>query len=310
MKRRSFAILTIALLLVPIIMACAEQKNIRVNNRVSFSEVKPVTYHYIKKAALVLKKTATTPFRQQMENLYLDALAQEILKKTGSLVLETYQDQQLPDFLRSADPFATAESRTSVLSKARLQGYFALIEGRVINVSTEQKTTGIFWFRKVRYFLTVTLSVDVYDPVTSAKYASLVQSETVKIKSGQYDDFKRGGQNPIAELNEAIADLSETLGEEAADAVIENPWMTSIVQVQNGQVILGTGPASKLGKGDLLTVFEGRQKEQGSDGQIYTIPGYKVAEIKIAGFTGNAAFANLPSNADIQPGDIVVRVEQ
>lgn len=310
MIRRSFAIMTIALLLVSIIMACAEQKNIRVNHRVSFSEVKLGTDGYTKKAALVLKRTTPTPLWQHMENIFIDALARKVGENGSRLILETEQGQRLPDFLRSADLFVTAESRTSALSKARQQGYFALIEARIINVSAEQKNTGIFMFRKVRFFLTITLSVDVYDPVTFAKYASLVQSETVKVKSDQYDDFTQGGQNVIPELDETIAVLSKDIGAEAADVIMENPWITAVVQVQGGQVILGAGPTSGLRQGDLLTVFEGRQEEQGPDGLIYTIPGYKVAEIKIAGFAGNSAFAKLPPETAIQPGDIVVRTEE
>ena len=86
--------------------------------------------------------------------------------------------------------------------------------------------------------------------------------------------------------------------------------MASIVQVQDGRALLGPGSASGLSKGDRLVVFEGRQKEQGPDGMIYITPGYKLAEIQISGFTGTHALASVPPDVDLQPGDIVVAVDE
>jgi len=305
--QRSLALTGIIVVLATVFhVSCAEQKNIRVINRLSFSEAAISTDAYIKKVAILDSIDSGNTFNGQAANTLTQTLINTVQSETDSIDLVIPQDSDFSSILRNVNIEDNPGQRSAIFSMARDQDYFAVIQAKVLSISPYQKKTGILFFRKMRSFITVTLVADTYSAVTYAKLSSIVKSETVNVDTILYEDFMAGNPNSIPEVDEAIEDLAEDLGEDAARSISDARWMTTVLDMQNGRVTLASGASAGLQKADRLVVFEGQRTESGPDGEKYVIPGYKLAEIRLGGFGGGHAYAKIGADINIKPGDIAV----
>ncbi len=310
MQRSHAFVLTIVLLVMICLVACAEQKNVRVINRLSFSEAEIASNVYRKKVAVLTRGNIENYFQGQADNLLIETLIETITSESNSIVMSTPRDNNYPEFLNNINLMDNPGQRAAILSTARTQGYFALIEARVSNFSLEQKVTGVLFFRKMRSYITVTLAMDVYCAPTFTKLSAITKSNTVKVDARVFEEFKMGSSNPIAKINDAIVDMAEGLGEEAAEAIDDARWMTVILNAEKERAILAAGQSLGLNAADWLTVFDGQRIVDGPNGEKYVIAGYKTGDIQIDGFDGNHALAKISPQSDIKPGDIAVVAEQ
>ena len=286
--------------------ACAEPLYKRVNSRQSFSEAKTIDHGYIKKAAIILEPGLNSAFGRQAEQLFFQNLVATIRANNSQLNLSTQQDAEFPSFFKGLEPAANVRQVFPVLDSARLAGFQCVLVAQLQNIVPEKKKTGGLWFRKTRYFITATVVLNVYDTITGTKIVDQSTEETVKVDVTKYEDFTEGRLFDIPEVNDMISELAERLGEEAAETVADHRWMTSVIAVDGNVVRLSADQSVGLKDGDRLSVFEGRRKVQGPEGEIYTIPGYKLANIQISGFVDNSAEAVVDGKAEIQPGDIAI----
>ncbi|MBI5063278.1 MAG: hypothetical protein HZB87_07435 [Desulfatitalea sp.] len=305
---RSFALI-VSVLAVILFSACAEVQNVRIEPRQGFSEAPVVDGNYWKKGAIALKAGAQNDFGRQSEQLLLQTLIETIDRQADRLRLLPPDDNQSPDFMKLANPFADPQSAFEFHKKARMQGFHCLLQTSVLDIRPVEKKKGIWWFRGIKYYLNVVVSLDLYDTFTAAKISSQVMEALVKINSAAYEDYQAGIPNNIEAVDEAIVDMAQEMGELAAEQIDAGRWMAVVAAVQERQVRLAAGSDAGLEEGDRLAVFEGQRIADGLNGEKFIVPGYKLADIEIVAVEANSATAQSEVPAVIRPGDIAIPAE-
>lgn len=308
---RSFWFIGIVVLAACLASACTKTQYrpeyVRTELRPSFTEVQDRSRDYLKRTAIALNTEGGGRFAGE-EALFGETLIATIRERANRLELIAPRDSGFPEFLRRPDPFVSPEANFVLSGQARAQGYHYLLQGDVLDVSTSERKTGIWWFRKTRYFMTIAVALDVYDTFTAAKVSSQVQEQTVRIQAGEYEDFLAGMPQPLSAVDGAIVRMARDLGRQAARQMMATPWKTVVTAVDREHVDLAAGEAAGLRVGDRWAVFEGRRIVDGYGGERFIAPGYRVATIRLTAVTASSARARTDDAASIQVGDIAVPI--
>ncbi|KJS33009.1 MAG: hypothetical protein VR64_03590 [Desulfatitalea sp. BRH_c12] len=304
--RRTIGLLGLILLTGFFINACAKPLYERGEQRSAYWEAPNKNGRYQKKTAIAIQTNSPGPYIREGEELLTQTMVQTIRDKGKRLLLLTAQDPGFPAALQNPDSLSTSQGAFMALQAARLQGYHCLLQAKLIGIQPDERKTGLWWFRKNRFFMTVVVALDVYDTFLGAKAASYVRQQTVQVDEGHYRAFVDGTPQAMAAVDEMIVDLSEDLGEQAAEAVEAIKWIASVADIQGQNVYLGGVQETGLRVGDRLSIYEGRRVMEGSNGEKFIVPGYKVSDILIQSLNGDTAEAVMDEAADIQPGDIAV----
>ncbi len=274
----------------------------------SIAMMKPAKGHP-KKVAIVLTRWPQTEFGRRIGDLYLNTIISAMRDEDSQLRLVSAQDPEFPDFLSVLPQSSKALDPLALARDGRRAGFNGIVTASIENVRPESKKTGLFWFRKMRYFLYFDLIFDLYDPITGAKIINQVEEASVKISEDDFESLRSGTTTGIEKLDNEIVDLGEDLGEQAAETLADQPWQTIVVKVQGTRVFLAAGNQAGLHTGARLAVFKGRSILEGQGGEKFTVPGLKIGEIVITEVNPQMAEAKAENPDAIQAGDIVVPVE-
>lgn len=129
----------------------------------------------------------------------------------------------------------------------------------------------------------------------------------VDVKSGQIIYAEEGSGEAFSEVGTVMgvgsrADYDSTLNDRALDAAIsnlasnvienllKNPWRAYVLSYEDGNYIISGGPSQGLKVGDLFDVFQqGKTVKNPQTGMDITLPGKKIAQLKIQSFVGGSA---------------------
>lgn len=297
------------LLMVPyFLFGCAGSSHKDLKPHTTLNHVNFKKNAYDQKAAIVLGATPGTAVGRQLGELYLQTLIRTIHKENHRVRLIGQQDSGFPQFLKALANSSEARNISKMAELSRAQGFQGLMRASVLEIQPTAKKTGVFWFRKTRYFITFGLSLDLYDPFSGAKLLSAVREKTIKVDLDEYEALKEQNDMTLEDLNESVADMAEDFGEEAADTFKAQPWKVSVAAVRNGRVFLASGAQAGLKVGDRLAVFQARRTIEGPEGKKFIIPGYQVGEIQVTALDDQMVEAAAGADTDIREGDIAVPI--
>jgi hypothetical protein len=303
--RGILGLLGTALAVLLLFTACAKPMYVCIEKRSCYYEVPNKSASYFKKVVITSKPGMLTYLGRQADVFLLQTLTGAMRKNNHRLILVTPGEAEYPAFMKVYHPLSMQDV-FFVAQTARQQGYHCLLQASVENIRVHDEKTGIWWFRKIRYFMTVVVSVDVFDTFTGAKISGEVQERSTKIDPDSYAGFLAGSPNSIATVQALVGEIAKNLGEQAADAIAESKWVTSVAHVGNPHISLTAGSSSGLRVGDRLSIFEGRRIIDGQEGEKFIVPGYKVGDIRITAVDKDGAQASSIGACDIRPGDIAV----
>jgi hypothetical protein len=267
---------------------------------------------HLNRMALVLTQTPDTPIGRHMGERYVQTLADTLREESRRLQLLTLQDPELPEFFANLARQATEIPDTFALSaQARMAGYNGWAAARIASIRTDEKKSGILWFRTIRYFVFFDLNLTVYDAFTGAKLFDEIVEHSLKISSDEYDAYKAGEWADLQSLDEAIVDLASDLGENAAEVLNDQPWRAAVVRVQDDRIFVSAGSLVGVSVGDRLAVLEGRRILQGQNGEKFIVPGYQVGEIEIVGVSEQQSEGKdlgREGASRIQAGDVAIAI--
>ena len=288
-----------------LLIGCAKPLYIRTEDRSSYFDAQARQTGYTKRAAIALNSGAPTQLGPRAETLLLQALTEAIRNSKSGIALAAPQDPDYPVFMKIYRPI-TGREAFSATQTARRQGYHYLVQAALENILVNEEKRGIWWFRKTRYYLTVVVALDVYDTFTGAKIIGEVREQTEKIDPDSYASFLGGAASDIAAVDALIARVAGSMGKQASRAIKSGKWICSVTEVQNLQITLAPGLSSGVRVGDRFDIYEGRRIVDGSEGEKFIAPGYKVAEVLITAVDEISARASFKGPSDIQAGDIAV----
>lgn len=255
----------------------------------------------------ILAHVPGTAVGGRIGDLYFTTLLDRIGRENRRVQLITLRDPGFPEFMQSLTTPTAPTDIYALSENARSRGFQGIISAAVLDIHPKAEENGVLWWRKTRYYVSVAVSFDMYDPCTGSKMISRVEDKTVKISQIEYEQLEKGRADLIEDLDEAVTDMAETIGEHTAEVLSGQPWKTVVADVQNNEIELAAGGLSGLSVGDRLVVFEGRRRMQGPQGEQYIVPGFKVGRITVTNVEGRAVTAiSEKPGADIAVGDIAV----
>lgn len=286
--------------------ACAKTRVQRVETRPTVSEVKIDQRGYMKKVALVLANRVQTPAGRGHGERFVRQLADTVRAEVDHVRLVTEGDTDFPPFSRAWADYVRPVVVQDVARVARQAGYQTLLRANLLAVQPSSQKEGFWLLRRERFYVTVKVILDVLDPFTAAKMASIVKERKVKLDELDYESYQAGELTTVEALDEAIDDMADELGGEAGRLIEETPWRCAIVTVRDKHLILGAGAPEGVKVGDRLSVFEGRRQLKSKNGEAFTVPGFKLGEIVIVSVNGPTSEAEMAAPLTIQPDDFAL----
>ena len=309
MLKNHFILLIALALLLTSVSGCGGSKDLTTALAPTISDIKPAK-GLKKKIGIVLTHWPQGAIGREVGGLFLKTFVDALGDEDRSLELVTAADGKLPQFLSdlTAGPSVRLDA-VQLAMQGRKAGYHGLVTAAVHDIRTFSEKTGIFWFRKLRYFISLTVALDVYDPISAGKIVGAVEEITFKINSQDYDAFQNNEPASIKALNDKVGDLAEDLAERVAETLGAQPWQSSVVDIRSDRFILPFGLSAGLRRGDRLAVFEARRILDGQQGEHFIVPGKRIAQIQIADIHEQMAEATGQNTDAVQVGDIVVPVK-
>jgi hypothetical protein len=258
--------------------------------------------------AVILSHAPQTPVGRNAGDRFFKTMLKAMRHENQKLDIISDQHEKFPDFIEAFGHHDAPLDVFAIADIARRKGYQAFLVARIISLYPESKDSGLFWWRKSRYYLTVAVSMDLYDPFTAAKIVSRVKKKTFQVTTNEYFDLwdDEAVNIKIKKLTSTLTKMAKSLGETAAEHMADQPWKTTVLHVDGPDVILADGGGSGFELQDRLDIYEGRRIIEGPNGQRYIVPGYKAGQIEITAMEGRFMRARTLGQFDISEGDLVV----
>ncbi len=184
-------------------------------------------------------------------------------------------------------------------------GISAVVSSRFSAIAIRQKDSGFLWFRKKLPFAWVSATTEVYDTETGAKYLDETFTRELKLTDESAESIRKGEISSVPAVEKAVFEILQETAEAVCDAVIRKPWKGYIAKVSGETLTLSSGSLSGLSAGRVLKVYEPGQRIQGSEGQIFLLPGKKIGEIRITSVSSDSAEAVATSGGGFQVDNVV-----
>lgn len=297
----------VAVALTGTLLGCGGSAKKELSQNQTMLFIKPVN-GYVKKVAMVQMPLPVAEFDRNAGNLFFQTLATTLRKESDDLNLRTAEGEGFPEFMAALPRSGRAINAATLALAGRQNGYNGLIIAALHNMRSVAYKSGMFWFRKTRYRLIFEVSLDIYDPYTGAKILSAQETDSIKIDEVLYGDYQEGLVTRLEDLDEALVDMGEEIGELAAEILAAQPWQISVVKVDGNRIFLPAGRQAGLQAGQRLAVLEGRRMIEGSQGQKFIMPGPNVGEVVITQVSQETAEAKTDAAGKIRAGDIAIPI--
>lgn len=259
---------------------------------------------YVKRVGLGVIHAPSTELGHESARWFAQSVAATMQAEVARLdLLKGWQDETIEeaiDLLKTNTVDVAAE-------RWRTDGFQGIVTAALLDLRLVTEKTGVFWFRKDRYFIKIEVVLDLYDTHSGAKLVNEVAERVLKISQDDYEALQSGTVLHISDLDELLADLASDFGQEAAEALQKHPWQTSIISTDAERIVLAAGRSSGLQIGDRLAIYGGNRLVVGASGK-YVLPGMKIAEVDIKQVDEHRSNAVVLENGSVQAGDIAIPI--
>ncbi len=257
---------------------------------------------YVKRVGLGVIYAPSTELGRESARWFVQSVAVTLQGQVERLeLLKAWED----DTIREAIDLLKSNTIDAAATRWRTDGFQGIATAALLDLRLVTEKTGIFWFRKDRYFVKFEVVLDLYDTHNGAKLVNEVAEISLKISQQDYEALQSGTVLHISDLDESLADLANEFGEEAAEALQKHPWQTSIISTDGEHIVLAAGRSSGLQVGDRLVIYNGNRLIDGESGK-FVLPGKKIAEVDIKQVQEHRSNAVVLQNGSVQAGDIAV----
>jgi curli biogenesis system outer membrane secretion channel CsgG len=255
------------------------------------------------------------------------------LKRKVAIARFTNETQYGRSFLVDSNADPVGKQAVDILSKKLLQtGRFLLLEradlGK-INAELSLADRGALK-NSADYLIVGSVTefgrrtegqVGVFSRTKKQTAFAKVTIRLVDVQTGQIMYAEDGSGEAFSTVGEVLgngsrADYDSTLNDRALDVAIgnlasniienllKNPWRSYVLAYEEGSYLVSGGPNQGVKTGDSFDVFaQGKTIKNPQTGMTITLPGKKIAQIKIASFVGGAA-ENEVSLATLSEGSL------
>lgn len=221
------------------------------------------------------------------------------------LVKRLVESNQFMVFERdNLDELAFEQSLQGDSGEMNLVGVDAVVIGSVTEFGRKTEGQSGFLSSTKRQTAQAVVEARLVDPRTGLAFFSASGQGEAAVEAGEVAGFgSQAGYD--ASLNDrAIASAVSDLTSEIVSKLSDRRWSTDILQIDGNRVIISGGSRQGLAVGDTLEVeTEGEVVTSGQSGMPITLPGERVASIKVVSFFGDDEYTE-GAIASITNGDL------
>jgi hypothetical protein len=298
-----FIIISISVLMTG---ACAKDAMKRVDPREALIEYGAHDQNYIKKVAATHSGEAWLGDHAALSDHYFNTFIDALRNQSASSRILIPGDAGFPEFAVSWDAKYQDSMDWDTSRTARANGFNGLISTSLLDFRLDDEKTGVWFWRRTKYYMIIVGNLDILDPITAAKSLSVVLEKKARIEKSEFENAKAGQWEAVSPLTGVLEELAANFADLAADNLQALRWQTSVTDVEDDRITLAAGRLHNLAPGDRLAVFEARQTISGPQGQTYIAPGFKLADIRIIDVNEGSSTAAIEAGEPIQAGDVAV----
>lgn len=259
---------------------------------------------YVKRVGLGVTHAPSTELGRESARWFAQSVAATLQRRVARLqLLKAWEDETLKEAIDLLDSSTIDVAAT----RWRTDGFQGIVAAALLDEHLVTEKTGLFWWRKDRYFVKFEVVLDLYDTHSGAKLVDEVAEISLKISKEDYDALQSGTVLHISDLDESLVDLASEFGEAAAEALRKHPWQTSIISTDAERIVLAAGRSSGVQVGDRLSIYNGNKRIVGEGGK-YVLPGMKIAEVDIKQVDEHRSIAVVLQNGSVHAGDIAMPI--
>ncbi|RLC33258.1 MAG: hypothetical protein DRH32_01525 [Deltaproteobacteria bacterium] len=191
----------------------------------------------------------------------------------------------------------------SLISVGRKHGFDAIVDGRLLDITSTEKKHGFLWFRDTTRFLQVQILVEIYDMETGAKLLDETFRREIEVDAMNATDSFKNTYGPA--ISTAAEELLPVMGQKICDVISARAWHGFVVSTQGGKITISAGEKAGLKAGDELALFSGARTIKGQGGQQFMTPGLKSGKIRITTVFPESSEAILVEGEAAGEGDVV-----
>jgi hypothetical protein len=214
-----------------------------------------------------------------------------------------------PDFpARFNDPAYTADGELdsgALTAAGQVSGINLILSGRLTSIRHITEDRGMFWFAKVVHLARIQMEIAIYHTGTGAKVLNRAIFQDIKITEAEGELIDAGEMPKAIPLDEALAEISETLGKSAHNVLKHIPWEGYVSSVQGDRIVISAGAACGLKKGRELTVYNAAKVAVGDEAQTFISPGSEVGTITVTAVYPDRSEAALKYGGPVLPGSVL-----
>jgi hypothetical protein len=237
----------------------------------------------------ILKKVGILPI--QVQTAYGDRYTGEMVE---DLLLETLQ-RECPEvlLLRSGmDGWPVASENLPRTADNGIDNYTLAMLGResglnavmavfVTSISADEKPSGFWFLKRMRYYVRGEVLIDVYDTETATKLLSRTVGESLEIDSLEIELIRSRNRIESYLIEEVMENVVDQAYEPVCEALEEQVWKSFTIASDDGAVRIASGERSGLQSGHVLEVYQSGATLEGVNGHRYIMPGPKIGEVQI-----------------------------
>jgi hypothetical protein len=226
----------------------------------------------------------------------------ERLKKSPQLLL--YEPSKVPGALRKTPPGFGIAAQPELLKKAEDLDMNAIISGVLNPIEITSKKTGIWPFRKSRWFFKVSMIVNVIDVIRKTILLSHLESRDVPFSLGEAQSQSEKELVDQA-LKESLPRILKRQASSIIESLEEKPWTGKILGIDNGTIKINAGEDIGLKPGHCFEVFARGESIPSVEGRVFFLLGKKIGEIKASKVMGKYSLAVPVKEGQFLAGQVI-----
>lgn len=217
--------------------------------------------------------------------------------------------EPLPSTAKIRSPGFGVVTDPDMAKKAEEMGMNVLLTTILNPMEVQTVKTGIWPFRKVKYEIEMSMSVNALDVANGTLVLSNLENEKVR-QEPDWVDLEEDEKTKPPEIDEKEykkmwAKILQRQAEAISSSLKKVPWSGRVISSDSRGIVISAGKDVGLTPDKIFEVYVKGDPIRSADGRAFYFLGAKVGEIKTTDIMENYSSAVPITDAQIKPGHVV-----
>lgn len=268
----------------------------------------PVLDRQVKRIGVSRFENRSTAPHNTIVTAFQATLSGALERNCGKVeLIDGSTDPDAPAFLQQPPLLEDGRMDTYAIALTARQSDFQIIfKGQLVSLRHRMERSGWASFRESHNFLDLRLQAVALDALTGVSIGQESQQISLPIDANTGAAVDAGAAADLPELEEIVNETGVDMALKLCSAIRAHPWQTVIRKIQDANMYLAARPAAGLKPGDRLAVFDGSRTMEGSSGERFVLPGFRLGTIAVKTVTDTAVVAVGEDGESFPVGSIIV----